>query len=115
PASAQQAFRSARGAYTTDNVVAEHVSLPFAEEAKVILKVSQNLHASSMPKILKATLAADDTGKTGFDLEREFLVKAGLDVNGAQQSDGAGGDARFSPDFMVHYLAYMAKQPTFDV
>ena len=35
--------------YNPTNRVAEHVSPPFAEEAKVTLKVSQNLHASMMP------------------------------------------------------------------
>jgi PBP4 family serine-type D-alanyl-D-alanine carboxypeptidase len=109
-AAAQRAFRSTPGAYIASNVVAEHVSPTLAEEAKVTLKVSQNLHASSMPMILKAILARDDTARTGFDLERGILQQAGLDLGGAQQSDGAGGDARFSPDFMVHYLAYMATQ-----
>ncbi len=96
--------------YTADNVLAEHVSPPLSEEVKVTLKVSQNLHASSTPFVVKSILARGDSGKTGFDLEHDFLRRAGLDLSGAQQSDGAGGDARFSPDFMVHYLAYMSRQ-----
>lgn len=114
-ASVQRSFTSKRDAYLPANVVAEHVSPTFAEEAKVTLKVSQNLHASTMPMLLKAILAPDDTSKTGFDLERDFLQRAGLDLSGAQQSDGAGGDARFSPDFMVHYLAWMSRQDHFPV
>ena len=109
-ASVQKAFTSSPAAYVADNVVAEHVSPTMAEEIKVTLKVSQNLHASSLPMIVKATLARDDTSKTGFDLERAMLQSAGLELSGAQQSDGAGGDARYSPSFMVHYLAWMAKQ-----
>ena len=31
-------------------------------------------------------------------------------MSGASQSDGAGGDAFFTPDFMVHYLMYLAHQ-----
>jgi len=81
---------------------------------KVTLKVSQNLHASTTPFIVKSVLARSDTAKTGFDLEHDFLQRAGLDLGGAQQTDGAGGDARFSPSFMVHYLEYMSKQSTFD-
>jgi PBP4 family serine-type D-alanyl-D-alanine carboxypeptidase len=107
----QTAFRSAVASYTPDALLYDHVSPPFSQEVKVTLKVSQNLHASAMPFTLKAILARDDTSKTGFDLERDFLTKAGLDLSGAQQSDGAGGDAAFSPDFVVHYLAYQAKQP----
>jgi D-alanyl-D-alanine carboxypeptidase/D-alanyl-D-alanine-endopeptidase (penicillin-binding protein 4) len=34
---------------------------------------------------------------------------------GAQQGDGAGGNAHFSPEFMVSYLAYMSKQKDFQV
>jgi PBP4 family serine-type D-alanyl-D-alanine carboxypeptidase len=114
-AAAQRAFTGQAAAYVPANVVGEHVSPTFAEEAKVTLKVSQNLHASSMPMILKATLARDDSSKTGFDLERGMLERAGLDLGGAQQTDGAGGDARYSPDFMVHYLAYMSRQKDFPI
>ena len=103
-------FKSMHGSYVPANVVAEHVSLPLREEVRITLKVSQNLHASMTPRIVKAVLAPGDTSKTGFDLERDFLQRAGLDVTGAQQADGAGGDAHFTPAFMVSFLAYMSHQ-----
>ena len=103
-------FKSLSASYTSGNVVAEHVSLPMREEVKVTLKVSQNLHASMTPRVLKAVRAPGDTGKTGFDLEHDFLQRAGLDLAGAQQADGAGGDAHFSPSFMVSYLTFMSQQ-----
>ena len=112
-ATVQRTFTALPAAYLPGNVVAEHVSPSLDEEVKVTLKVSQNLHASSMPMIVKSVLARDDTSKTGFDLERGMLERAGLDLTGAQQTDGAGGDARYSPDFIVHYLAYMARQKDF--
>jgi D-alanyl-D-alanine carboxypeptidase/D-alanyl-D-alanine-endopeptidase (penicillin-binding protein 4) len=96
--------------YSADQLVAEHVSPPFREAAKVILKVSQNLHASMMPSLLGAVLKGAKDAQAGFDLEREFLTKAGLDLGGAVQSDGAGGAALFTPDFMVSFLAFMARQ-----
>jgi len=100
-----------------ENLLAEHISPPFSEDMKVTLKVSQNLHASLMPYILSAILALKQTDipQAGFDLEREFLRKAGLDLSGAAQGDGAGGApaAGFTPDFIVHYLAYMARQKDF--
>jgi D-alanyl-D-alanine carboxypeptidase/D-alanyl-D-alanine-endopeptidase (penicillin-binding protein 4) len=98
--------------YKPENQVAEHVSPPFTEEVKVTLKVSQNLHASNMPYVLGATLAkgGQDALQAGFDLENQFLRKAGLDLSGAAQSDGAGGAAFYTPDFMVHYLSYMSRQ-----
>jgi dihydroorotase/N-acyl-D-amino-acid deacylase len=106
-------FKALASKYTDENLVAEHVSPPLKEEAKVTLKVSQNLHASAWPFILGAVLgkATSDIDQAGFDLEHQFLTKAGLDLTGASQSDGAGGNAFYTPDFMVHYLAYMAKQP----
>ena len=114
-AAAQREYRGRPTAYTAENVVAAHVSPPLREEVKVTLKVSQNLHASATPFIVKSVLARSDSAKTGFDLEHDFLQRAGLDLGGAQQTDGAGGDARFSPNFMVHYLEYMSKQPSFQV
>lgn len=102
----------ARG-YADSMVVAEHVSPPLSEEVKVTLKVSQNLHASMGPFLLGALLAHDGTAKAGFAEERRFLKAAGLDLSGASQSDGAGGSAHFTPDFIVHFLAYMTTQKDF--
>ena len=112
PASNKINFKTLVVNYTAENVVAEHVSPPLKEEVKVTLKVSQNLHASSMPFLLGALLAHKDKqiDQAGFDLEHDFLTKAGLDLGGAAQSDGAGGNAYFSPDFMSHYLLFMSKQ-----
>jgi N-acyl-D-amino-acid deacylase len=110
-------FKALAANYTPQNLVAEHVSPPLSEDVKVTLKVSQNLHASVMPFILGAVLshAKQNIDQAGFDLERGLLEKAGLDLSGASQSDGAGGSeaAFFTPDFMVHYLAFMYHQKTF--
>ena len=105
--------------YTPDLVVAEHVSPPFSEEVKITLKVSQNLHASATPFLLGAldrkshdAKHEDGPAAAGFIRMRRFLETTGADVTGASQSDGAGAAAHFTPDFMVHYLAFMAKQST---
>jgi PBP4 family serine-type D-alanyl-D-alanine carboxypeptidase len=103
-------FKALSASYTADRLVAEHVSAAMKEEVKVTLKVSQNLHASMTPMILAAMLGPRDGSKNGFDLEREFLQRAGLDLTGAAQGDGAGGNAHFTPEFVVSYLAFMAKQ-----
>lgn len=99
--------------YTPLNLVAEHVSPPLAQDVKITLKVSQNLHASLMPYVLGAVLAHDSktSDQAGFNLEHGFLAHAGLDLSGASQSDGAGGSraAFFTPDFMVQYLVYMRR------
>ena len=96
--------------YTSDNQVAEHISLPLAEEIKVTLKVSQNLHASMGPSLLGTLVAKDlaDPVHSGFKVERAFLQEAKLDLSGVSQGDGEGGDWAdlFSPDFIAHYMAY---------
>ncbi len=106
-------FSALSAAYTGQSVVAEHVSLPLSEAARVTLKVSQNLHASMMPRIVGAVIGKKAAPQAGFDLEREWLMKAGLDVNSASQGDGAGANAHYTPDFIVAYLAYMAQQKSY--
>jgi PBP4 family serine-type D-alanyl-D-alanine carboxypeptidase len=112
-------FAQLKKFYTEQNRVAEHVSPPLSEEVKVTLKVSQNLHASMTPYIVGAVAghASTKADAKGFELEHDLLQKAGLDLAGASQADGAGGasSAFYTPDFMVHYLAWMATQPSFDL
>jgi D-alanyl-D-alanine carboxypeptidase/D-alanyl-D-alanine-endopeptidase (penicillin-binding protein 4) len=101
--------------YAPENRVAEHVSPPLREEAKITLKVSQSLHASMMPYIVGAYMknGAADPLQSGFDQEREMLQRADLDLTAAVQNDGAGGAAYFAPDFVVRFLLHLTKQPFF--
>src|SRR5262249_9740277 len=87
--------------YTPANLLAEHISPPLSEAAKVILKVSQNLHANQLPSILGAAAGCDDAEQGGFDRERDLWARAGLDLTQAAKADGAGKFAYFSPRFMV--------------
>jgi PBP4 family serine-type D-alanyl-D-alanine carboxypeptidase len=103
--------------YIAENLLADHVSPPLSEEIKVTLKVSQNLHASLGQFYLGAFAATNskDPVADGFKIERAFLDAANLDLSGASQGDGAGGDWAdlFSPDFMVHYLTYWTTRPDY--
>jgi N-acyl-D-amino-acid deacylase len=112
-------FKMLSSLYVENNVVAEHVSPPLSEEIRITLKVSQNLHASMMPFILGTILRPKtlDMEQGGFDLERDFLATGGFDLTGASQADGAGlaPSTYFTPDFMVHYLAFMSKQKDFPI
>jgi len=105
--------------YTPEFQVAGHVSPPLSEEIKITLKVSQNLHAGMGPYYLGLLVAKDtkDPLSAGFKIEHAFLTDAKLDLSGASQGDGAGGDWAdlFSPDFMCHYLAYWKTRPDFQV
>lgn len=100
-------------------LIADYTSPPFAQELRVTLKVSQNLHASMVPYWLGALLAhrRRHIVRAGFALERQVLRSARLDLSGASQSDGAGGSnaAFFTPDFMCRYLAWMARQQQFPI
>jgi len=101
--------------YRTENQLAEHVSPPLSEDVKVTLKVSQNLHAAMKPYLLGALLAKEHEGAllAGFKQELSFLQRMNLDVTAAAQSDGAGGAAYFTPDFIVKFLTAMSKQKNF--
>jgi len=87
------------------------------EEIKVTLKVSQNLHAGMGPYLLGSLVGKDRKTAldAGFKVEHGFLQSAKLDLSGAAQGDGAGGDWAdlFSPDFMVHYLTYWSTRPDY--
>lgn len=105
--------------YKPENELADHVSLPLAEEIKVTLKVSQNLHAGMGPYLLGALVGKDtkEPLKRGFEIERGFLQDAKLDLSGISQADGAGSDWAdlFSPEFMCQYLAYWTTRADYDV
>lgn len=102
-------FKSLAADFKPENLVAEHVSPPLREDVKITLKLSQNLHASMGPFLLGALVAHKnkDIDQAGFDLENDFLKKANLDLTAASQTDGAGGNAYFTADFIVHYLSFM--------
>jgi PBP4 family serine-type D-alanyl-D-alanine carboxypeptidase len=112
-------FSSFQHFYNSEYQVAEHVSPPLSEEIKITLKVSQNLHAGMGPYFLGLFVAknAKDPLAAGFKIEHAFLTDAKLDLSGASQGDGAGGDWAdlFSPDFMCHYLAYWKTRADFSV
>jgi serine-type D-Ala-D-Ala carboxypeptidase/endopeptidase (penicillin-binding protein 4) len=100
--------------YKPDHRVANLTSLPFSEEAKLILKVSHNLHAGALP-LLVAVKHGQRTLAEGLHLQHDFLVRAHVDVDTISFSDGVGGsrgDAT-TPRATVQLLRYMATRPDF--
>ncbi len=92
----------------------DHVSPPLAEEVRLTLKVSQNLHAATMPYLIGSILGrgTGDAALHGLVLERRWLQKAGLEPEKVSQLDGEGGvGSAFSPKFMVRYLDFLSHQP----
>jgi D-alanyl-D-alanine carboxypeptidase/D-alanyl-D-alanine-endopeptidase (penicillin-binding protein 4) len=103
------------------NMLAEKVSAPLAEDVTLTLKVSQNLHAELLLHRLgmwwNAPCMANATGSTvdGARMVRGFLVRAGLDPADFVFYDGSGlsGHDVVTPRATAQLLAYAAKQPWF--
>ncbi len=91
--------------------VGEVVSPPLSESVKLILKVSHNLHASSLPLVVAAS-QGKRTAAEGMKLEGEFLKRAGVDVGTISFGGGAGGSSAdfVTPRATVQLLQYMAKR-----
>jgi D-alanyl-D-alanine carboxypeptidase/D-alanyl-D-alanine-endopeptidase (penicillin-binding protein 4) len=96
--------------------VALLTSPPFSESAKLILKVSHNLHASTLP-LLVARKQGQRTLEAGLHAQHDFLKKAGVEVETISFSGGAGGSRAdyTTPRATVQLLRYMATRRDFDV
>lgn len=94
--------------YKPENAIADHVSPPLSEDVKVTLKVSDNLHADTMPY-----LWAHGDAAAALRMEQRWLEQHGLNTRGFVQNDGLGGDAYIEPQQMVRYLAFLRTQPFF--
>lgn len=95
--------------------VAKFVSPPFAENARLILKVSHNLHASTLP-LLVAAKHGERTLSQGLRRQHDFLKKAGVEVDTISFGGGAGGSRSdyTTPAATVQLLRYMATRPDFE-
>jgi D-alanyl-D-alanine carboxypeptidase/D-alanyl-D-alanine-endopeptidase (penicillin-binding protein 4) len=100
--------------YGTLPKVAEFVSPPFAENARLILKVSHNLHASTLP-LLVAANSGKRSVKDGLKAEHAFLLKAGVEADTISFGGGAGGSRAdyVTPAATVQLLRHMATRPDF--
>ena len=100
--------------YSKMPVVASHSSPPFAEQIKVILKVSHNLAASMLPLLL-STQRQEHTLEAGMQREGEMLNQIGVDVGAISFAGGAGGTrADFvTPKAVIGLLGAMSKRADF--
>jgi len=94
--------------------VAEYTSPPFRENIKVILKVSHNLHASTLPLLLAARHGERTLGE-GLRRQGEALKTLGIDLAKVSFGGGAGGSRSdlASPRATVTLLRAMAARPDF--
>ena len=94
--------------------VAEYVSPPFREYAKVILKVSHNLHASTLPLLIAAKYQERKL-EDGLRREGRALAGLGVDLKAVSFGGGAGGSRAdlVSPRAVVALLRAMAARSDF--
>jgi len=93
-------------------VLASRISVPVAEDLTVINKVSQNLHAELMLRLLGKVHGADGSFEQGARVVRQFLIQAGVDDGDFFVYDGSGMslDDRVAPRAYTQLLAYASRQ-----
>jgi len=106
----------ASDSYAKLTKVAELESPPFSESAKLILKVSHNLHASTLPLLLAAKHGERTLGQ-GLRRQQAILKGLGVDTETISFGGGAGGDRAdyITPRAAVQLLRAMAERPDFGV
>jgi D-alanyl-D-alanine carboxypeptidase/D-alanyl-D-alanine-endopeptidase (penicillin-binding protein 4) len=94
--------------------VAALTSPPFSENVRLVLKVSHNLHASTLP-LLVAVKHGKRTLEEGLRLQHDFLARAGVDVETISFGGGAGGSRAdyTTPRATVQLLRYMHQRSDF--
>ena len=89
------------------------VSPPLSEEAKLILKVSHNLGANTMPMLL-AVREGERTFEAGMRIERSWVgQRIGVPPDELDLNTGAGGNDRLLPEVQVRWLRYLMTRPAF--
>jgi len=96
--------------------VALHTSPPLSQSARLVLKVSHNLHASTFP-LLVAAKHGDRTLAQGLKRQHDFLERIGVDVETISFGGGAGGSRAdyTTPRATVQLLRHMATRLDFAV
>ncbi|HEY7428937.1 MAG TPA: D-alanyl-D-alanine carboxypeptidase/D-alanyl-D-alanine-endopeptidase [Gemmataceae bacterium] len=102
--------------YAGLSTVARYESPPLSELLKVILKVSHNLYASTLPLLLAAK-HGQRTLAEGMAREGKVLADLGVNVKDLTLESGAGGGAcdHVTPRATVQLLQIMARRPDFSV
>jgi serine-type D-Ala-D-Ala carboxypeptidase/endopeptidase (penicillin-binding protein 4) len=94
-------------------VLASYESSPLIEDLKVINKVSQNLHAELVLRLLGREKGTSGTIEGGLEVERGFLSQAGIDADQYVFYDGSGMSREnlVTPHAVARLLSYAAGQP----
>lgn len=93
-------------------VLASYTSQPVSQDLRVINKVSQNLHAELMLRLLGKEKGTSGSIEGGLEVLRGFLTTAGIKSDEFAFYDGSGlsRENLVSPDAIVKLLAYCHRQ-----
>lgn len=94
-------------------VLAEYQSAPLSQDIQVINKVSQNLHAEILLRLLGREKGTGGTVQAGLEVLRGFLNNAGISSDDYSFFDGSGlsRENLVTPHAVVELLRYAAGQP----
>ena len=94
------------------HVLAAHISVPVAEDITLTNKVSQNLHAELLLRLLGKICGTDGSFEEGTRVVRQFMVDAGVADNDFFLYDGSGmsPDDKVAPRAYTRLLSYASRQ-----
>jgi D-alanyl-D-alanine carboxypeptidase/D-alanyl-D-alanine-endopeptidase (penicillin-binding protein 4) len=94
-------------------ILATHISVSVAQDIMVIDKLSQNLHAELLLRLLGKLYGRDGSFAEGTRVVRQFITGMGVDDNDFFLYDGSGlsMDDRVAPRVFTRLLTDAAKQP----
>ena len=95
------------------SVLADHQSMPLVQDLKVINKVSQNLHAELILRLLGRERGRSGTVEGGLEVLRNWLLLAGIRLDEYVFYDGSGlsREDLVSPHAVVKLLSFIVRQP----
>jgi serine-type D-Ala-D-Ala carboxypeptidase/endopeptidase (penicillin-binding protein 4) len=101
------------GRSTEATVLADHTSLPFIEDVRVINKTSQNLHAELALRLAGKLKGTGGSFAASSAVVKQFLLQAGLKEEEFVFLDGSGLSRRdlVTPAAVVQLLTYASHQP----
>ena len=93
-------------------VVAMHFSVPLIQDITVTNKISQNLHAELLLRLLGKIFGSEGSFEQGTRVVRQFMVNAGVDDGDFFFYDGSGmsPDDRITPRAFTKLLTYASQQ-----
>jgi D-alanyl-D-alanine carboxypeptidase/D-alanyl-D-alanine-endopeptidase (penicillin-binding protein 4) len=94
-------------------VLGEYQSAPLSEDIQVINKVSQNLHAEILLRLLGREKGTGGTVQAGLEVLRGFLNNAGISGDDYAFFDGSGlsRENLVTPHAVVQLLQFASNQP----